>query len=345
MIIEQTISPLFSDKLTTFEIVTPKYLLGEIGKHRLLAMSAASARAIPFKKLLKSIREDPFIPKVWQMKHPGMQGKEYIKDQKTLNKLELQYLTALDAAATEAEKLEAMGITKQIPNRIIEPFMQAKVVLTGTEWDNWFKLRGPQYQTPVQGNDFFFNTKKEVLDCHSNPINQQLLEEMDEYGWLEIAKGAAEPHFRFFVEEMAEAYQFHIPKSQDQHIPYLIEHDELDEITKKKMYSASRIARTSYLTIDGDSKTDIEANLDLAKDLLRDKHSVPFEHQMRVMREDEYFSFSRTYLTKEVTHKIEEETGTGQSDILKKGNSWEVTEYGWCKQYRGFIPFRDELGI
>lgn len=54
---------------------------------------------------------------------------------------EATWLTARDEAVIYAETLLDLGLHKQIANRLLEPFMWAEVVVTATEWDNFFKLR------------------------------------------------------------------------------------------------------------------------------------------------------------------------------------------------------------
>jgi hypothetical protein len=40
-----------------------------------------------------------------------------------------------------AKNLQDFGLHKQIVNRVLEPFVHMKVVVTATEWNNWFYLR------------------------------------------------------------------------------------------------------------------------------------------------------------------------------------------------------------
>ena len=44
----------------------PRIILAEFNTHRLFSRNSASSRAIPFKKMVQSVLENPFIPIAWQ---------------------------------------------------------------------------------------------------------------------------------------------------------------------------------------------------------------------------------------------------------------------------------------
>ena len=62
------------DRLTTLEVVMPRYILAEFNTHSMLSKNSASSRAIPFNKMVKAVQENPFVPYAWQKDHKGMQG-------------------------------------------------------------------------------------------------------------------------------------------------------------------------------------------------------------------------------------------------------------------------------
>ena len=68
------------NRVTTYILTYPRIIHAELLTHRLFSRNAASSRAIPAKKMIKMIEEDPFIPIAWQKAHKGMQGTEYITD-------------------------------------------------------------------------------------------------------------------------------------------------------------------------------------------------------------------------------------------------------------------------
>lgn len=126
-------------RITTFELTLPKTLLAQLNTHRALSRNAASSRAIPIKKILESIRNQPVLP-VWTENRPGMTG-EFIEDSAKLEKLNALWLDARDYCIQIAELMLKEGAHKQNVNRMLEPWLYAKIVCTATELDWFFYLR------------------------------------------------------------------------------------------------------------------------------------------------------------------------------------------------------------
>ena len=49
-------------RLTTFTVVFPRFILAELNTHRMLSRNSASSRARPFQAMLNDVRKDPFVP-------------------------------------------------------------------------------------------------------------------------------------------------------------------------------------------------------------------------------------------------------------------------------------------
>jgi hypothetical protein len=49
-----------------------------------------------------------------------------------------EWMLALDSAVEHAKKLQEFGCHKQIVNRILEPFQHINVIMTATEFTNFF---------------------------------------------------------------------------------------------------------------------------------------------------------------------------------------------------------------
>lgn len=158
------------DRITSLEVIMPRYILAEFNTHRMLSKNSASSRAIPYKKMVQLVQENPFIPIAWQKDHPGMQGTEYFTDNmdeipfKTTNGTQLYandpleflnraWLKARDNAIETAFQMNSVGATKQMVNRQLEAFMYHKVLVTGTEWENFFNLRLPSYEFDLDDLD------------------------------------------------------------------------------------------------------------------------------------------------------------------------------------------------
>ena len=137
------------DRLTSLLITFPRILLSEINTHRMLSKNTSSSRAIPFKKMVESVQNNPFIPIAWQKEHKGMQGSEYITDKFRIQVAEEEWLIARDSAIHQAQKLnQESNVTKQLCNRLLEPFMWTTMLITGSKegWDNFFHLRNSVYE-------------------------------------------------------------------------------------------------------------------------------------------------------------------------------------------------------
>lgn len=163
-------------RLTTIEATIPRIVLAELNTHRALSRNSASSRAIPVHKQIRKVLEDPFIPEEFGGHQPGMQSAEPVIDEALGTRI---WLAARDAAVRSAldllvgwdrdratpesdkgrdiamrsamenpdwvEAFISLGggakVHKEIVNRLLEPFMWHTVLISATEWDNFFALR------------------------------------------------------------------------------------------------------------------------------------------------------------------------------------------------------------
>lgn len=132
------------------ELTYPRFVHAEFMTHRDFSRNAASSRAIPVSKMIEAIKTDPVIPVWWGKAQSGMQAKEEV-DPKWREWCVDEWLAARDHAVTHVEKLVGMGLHKQIPNRILEPWMWITVIASATRWSNFFALRvHPDAQPEIQ---------------------------------------------------------------------------------------------------------------------------------------------------------------------------------------------------
>jgi hypothetical protein len=61
-------------RLTTMQVTHPRIVHAEFMTHCMFARNASSSRAIPFKKTVQWVMEDPFIPDHWGINQSGMQA-------------------------------------------------------------------------------------------------------------------------------------------------------------------------------------------------------------------------------------------------------------------------------
>jgi thymidylate synthase ThyX len=127
-------------RLTTLEVRFPRFILSEFNTHRVFSRSSASARAVPTKKMIERVLENPAMPVEWGVNKAGMSASEILtEEQAELAKVE--WLRARDGAVQHVRALQEFNVHKQVINRILEPYMWHTVIVTATEWENFFSLR------------------------------------------------------------------------------------------------------------------------------------------------------------------------------------------------------------
>lgn len=241
------------ENLWTFELVYPRYIHSEFLTHRVMSRNASSSRAIPVKRMIEQVRNNPVIPPKVFMNQKGMVG-ETEADPVTTTAFHVLWEEAAENAYKTAEMMERLGIHKQHVNRILEPFQLIKVIVTATDWDNFFVLRLAPDAQP------------EIRELASAIYNEMERYHNKDVGVLELDKE-------------------HIVVS----LPYITDED-IKEIGKEEYHllmkiSAARCARVSYNNHDG-SKPDIEKDLKLYDHLYDSKHMSPMEHAC--IRDEDY---------------------------------------------------------
>lgn len=136
-IILDSISPA-GVRLTTFELKYPRFIHAEFMTHRVFSRNASSSRAIPVHKMLERIRNEPATPVHWGQNQAGMQADNEIADTALAKQM---WMKAAHQACDMAEEMLSLNLHKQIVNRITEPFAHIQVLVTSTQWDNFFVLR------------------------------------------------------------------------------------------------------------------------------------------------------------------------------------------------------------
>lgn len=332
-------------RITSYILTVPQIIVKELLRHRMFSFSSSSMRAIPFNKIIADTRENMFVPLAFQKHHSGMQGNEYLNLEEN-EKAKQQWISTAQIALKEAETLYNLGVTKQLCSRIIEPYGYAKILVTATEFDNFFELRCPCYRIAGDPNEKPFGTK--ALDFRSKKDCIDHIGMPDKgrgpLFWLNINKSQAEIHIQALAEAMWDAKNESIPKELKEgewHIPfgdqlnmgklatalrtsdpnkyfpmYAYEKKKWDqELANAKMKIATaRCARLSYMTFDGE--INYLKDLELHNMLLSSKHLSPFEHCARVPY-----------------NKMDEE---GWTNTDSGGNLWSGNFKNWI-QYRQLI--------
>jgi hypothetical protein len=139
-VLADSISP-HGDRMTTMEIEYPRFILAELNTHRMLSKNSASSRAIPVKAMHQHMTENPARPVHWGKNQPGMQANTELVGM-DLTDVQFMWQRAQQDAMHWAQQMsERAGLHKHVANRITEPWMTMKTVISGTEWRNFFWLR------------------------------------------------------------------------------------------------------------------------------------------------------------------------------------------------------------
>lgn len=131
--------------IVTFEIEYPRFIHSELMTHRMLAKNAASSRAIPIHTMHEHIMSNTAQPLYWGANQKGMTAAKEIEDIPAAIRI---WIRARDYAIACARRLAKMDTHKQTANRLVEPYVVMKTVISGTEWANFFHLRDHEAAQP-----------------------------------------------------------------------------------------------------------------------------------------------------------------------------------------------------
>lgn len=143
-IIADSINP-NGKRIVTFVTKSPRIVHAQTMTHRLFSRNAASSRAIPVPTNVDYIEREDMLPIYWGKNRAGMKAVEECDE---LIYFDGEYLDRETAwrklrrySCDAAIAFSKAGYHKQITNRFLEPFSNIKVVITATEYDNFFNLR------------------------------------------------------------------------------------------------------------------------------------------------------------------------------------------------------------
>ena len=272
-IIADSISPK-GCRLTSFILRFPRIVLAELNTHRAFSRNSASSRAIPFETMLERAKNDPFIPIRFQKDHKGMQGVEYFEGAEH-EQCVRDWLKARDAAV-EAAMGFALPVTKQLRNRLLEPFQWHTVIVTATDFENFFALRAHK-----------------DAEIHIERLAYQMLEAYNASKPKELAVG-----------------EWHIPfgdRMDNARLNELCQRS--DGIAECQLFpvkiAIARCARISYTNFEG--KDDYAADIKLCDRLFGSvpRHLSPTEHVAQCMNDDSPYANFRGWKQYRLTFKDE----------------------------------------
>lgn len=255
MLLTASISP-EGIPLTTFQLRYWRGIHSELMTHRVFSRNAGSSRARPSKAIIEQVYCDPWGPLHWGKNEPGMQANEELDDE-TKEQALIHWQSAARGASIEAQQLLQLGAHKQVVNRLLEPFTYIDVVLTATDFNNWFALRDHR---------------------DADPTIRDLAAQMHE-------------EFDACKRQLLQPGEWHLPYIRPQDVVNARNHLKYQRITRDEpreeeigalllQMSAARCARISYRAFDG-TESPIEKDIELFQKLLVNTplHASPAEHQ------------------------------------------------------------------
>jgi thymidylate synthase ThyX len=253
-IIADSISP-EGIRLTTMQLRYPRFIHAEFMTHRMFSRNASSSRAIPVARMIEDLRRDPAMPVYWGSHQAGMQAGEELNEDDQWHCSEV-WFAARDNAISAAKAMIDAGLHKQIANRILEPWAHINVVVTATDWANFFALRAhPDAQPEIKALALeMLNAMAGSQPIHLNP---------------------GEWHLPYISAQDWSAVRGYFTTKNPNEEPT---HDNLRDTLLP--VSVARCARVSYLTHDG-RQTSIEEDIALYDRLVGSQplHASPAEHQ------------------------------------------------------------------
>lgn len=371
-IVAHSLSPQ-GDELISVLCTFPRIILAEVNTHRMLSKNTSSSRAIPFKKMVESVKDNPFIPIAWQKQHSGMQGTEYHIDDIASRFAPNTWLRARDKAVEMAEWLhDGCQTTKQLANRLLEPFMWTTMLITGSRqgWDNFFHLRCPVYITPNggkddEGNDWRYYSKKDVYEGHSNEHNIALLDSFTQEDWLNINQGQAEIHIMDLAEKIWDAVNESTPKqlkAGEWHIPFNesfddeklkdVFHPSNNSITDNIIRNSKDFGRTTQRIDEVKVKISTAMAARTSYTLVGDEKEINYEKMVglhdKLLSQDPPHSSPLEHCARAMSHEEYKAFIRGEGQKREAGHYKAICgspifsedAHGWCNNFKGFIQYR-----
>lgn len=260
------------NRLTTFELIYPRYIHAQMLTHRVFSRNTASSRAIPTSKLIEAVQKNPVIPKEWGANQSGMQSYKTIGIEE-MREADSLWMGALHNAVETAKKLSSLGVHKQIVNRILEPFAPTQVILSGTEFDNFFNLRRWKKGEKGASQHEIAEVAEKMFECleESKPVERYLHIPYYDPDLKFEGINLLNDIYRSEIDMLYTLSSFIAPDVSFACNKGLVDFDVLQVI--KSLATCARISYTKHT-----SQKDIVDDIKLAYKLYKENHCSPFEH-------------------------------------------------------------------
>ena len=243
-IIKDSINP-NGVRITTVELEYPRFIHSEVMTHRMFSRNSASSRAIPVAKIIEQVETNPAMPIHWGKNQPGMQANEELQGVEREAMIQ-SWIASAKEAASRAKVMSQIGGHKQIVNRILEPYQIMKVLVTATEWQNFFHLRDHEDAQP-EIKELAVQIKKAMQDSVPDKLECGM--------W----------HLPYIVTKFEQGEQ-----------TYWLDAETEVSLEDAQKVSCSACAQVSYRKLD----TSLEKAKEIYKKLVESEpvHSSAFEH-------------------------------------------------------------------
>lgn len=227
-------------RLTTFEVTLWRPNLVDFNTHRVFSRNSESSRAIPIGRFIDRVLEDPAGPVEWPTARKGMAGGPPL-DGAAADAAGEVWRTMRDAVVAGVHALDKLGVHKSVANRALEPWLWHTVIVTATDYENFFAQRC------AVGDD-------------GRPLAQTE---------LYLAAGAMREALARSEPAILEPGEWHTP---------LVGPDEDLSTADRIRVSAARCAGVSYLNHDGPRNVQRELDRYLRLVTADPPHWSPLEH-------------------------------------------------------------------
>lgn len=140
-VISHSISPNHTIPLITMSLRYWRPIHSELMTHREFSRCASSSRAVPVRKMLAQVWNDPALPIHWGVNRPGMQAREQLKGWRLWAAKKIWTLAGRTACAL-VYLLDKLGLHKQVANRLLEAWQYISVLVTFSgDGANFYGLR------------------------------------------------------------------------------------------------------------------------------------------------------------------------------------------------------------
>ena len=254
-VIKDSVSP-DGVRLTTLEVVMPRYMLAELATHRVFSKNASSSRAIPTARASAAVESQIVMPVRWGKNQSGMQPSLENLEGDDLAIAEAIWTNAANVCLDASRALAALGLHKQWSNRPLEWFGTIRLVLTSTKWGNFFNLRDhPAAQDEIH---YLSHDIKEALN------------------------GSTPQHLRYG--------QWHIPYVSDEELLQLTSEEALKVSSARCARSSYKTTEGVTSTLSEDLKLFERLKAGVGEEEEDPFHASPTEHQGRPARYWENFA-------------------------------------------------------